>query len=50
MRLTQNLGLLLLGIYLILIGLLAFVPSLASLGTVISVLAIAAGVLILVGR
>jgi hypothetical protein len=49
MRLTQNLGMLVLAIYLILVGLSAFV-SLGQLGVVISVLALAAGVLILVGR
>jgi len=50
MRLTKNLGLLLLGIYLILVGLKAFVPSLASLDPLLAILAIAAGVLILLGR
>jgi len=50
MKLTKNLGMLLLGIWLIVKGLSAFVPSLASLGTVLDVLAIAAGVLILLGR
>jgi hypothetical protein len=49
MRLTQNLGMLVLAIYLILVGLSAFV-SLGQLGVVISFLALAAGVLILVGR
>jgi len=50
MKLTKNLGMLLLAIWLIVTGLLAFVPSLASLGTVMSVVAILAGLLILVGR
>jgi hypothetical protein len=49
MRLTQNLGMLVLAIYLILVGLSAFV-SLGQLGVVISILALAAGVLILIGR
>jgi hypothetical protein len=49
MRLTQNLGMLVLAIYLILVGLSAFV-SLGQLGIVISVLALVAGVLILIGR
>lgn len=49
MRLTQNLGMLVLAIYLILVGLGAFV-SLGQLGVVIPFLALAAGVLILIGR
>ena len=47
---TKNLGLLLLGIWLILSGLAGFVPLIASLGILIPFLAIAAGVLILIGR
>ena len=50
MKLTQNLGMLLLAIWLILTGLLAFVPAIAGLGIILSILAIAAGVLILIGR
>ena len=51
MKLTKNLGLLLLGIWLILTGLVPLL-DLASPGivTVMAVLAIAAGALILVGR
>ncbi len=48
--LTKNLGLLLLGIWLILMGLVGFVPLIASLGILINFLAIAAGILILIGR
>jgi len=47
---TKNLGMLLLGIWLILFGLAGFVPLVASLGILIPFLAIAAGVLILIGR
>jgi len=47
---TKNLGMLLLGIWLILFGLATFVPLVASLGILIPFLAIAAGVLILIGR
>ena len=47
---TKNLGLLLLGIWLILMGLVGFVPLIASLGILVPFLAIAAGVLILLGR
>ena len=51
MRLTKNLGMLALGIYLILVGLAGLgVVSVAGLGSVAAVLAVAAGVLILIGR
>ncbi len=45
----HNLGMLLLAIYLILVGLSAFV-SLGQLSIVIAILAIVAGILILIGR
>jgi hypothetical protein len=48
--LTKNLGMLLLGIWLILMGLVGYVPLIASLGILLNFLAIAAGVLILIGR
>ena len=48
---TKNLGMLLLGIWLILTGIIPLVRlSFSGLGTVMAVLAIAAGVLILLGR
>jgi hypothetical protein len=51
MRLTKNLGMLVLGIYLILIGISGLgVVSIAGLGTIAALLAIVAGVLILIGR
>ncbi len=52
MRITRNLGFLLLAIWLILTGLLAIVPTLAvsGIGIILSLLAIAAGVLILLER
>ena len=51
MRLTKSLGMLLLGIWLVATGLLPlFHPSFSGLGTIMAILAIAAGVLILVGR
>ena len=50
MKITQNLGMLLLAIWLILTGLGPFVAALSSLGQGLSILAIAAGVLILIGR
>lgn len=48
--LTKNLGMLLLGIWLILMGLVGYVPLIASLGILLNFLAIAAGILILMGR
>lgn len=50
MRVTRNIGFLLLAIWLILTGLLAFVPALSGLGVILSILAIAAGIFILLGR
>jgi len=48
---TKNLGMLLLGIWLIATGLLPFVSiTFVNMGMVLAVLAIAAGVLILAGR
>ena len=49
MKLTQNLGMLLLAIYLILVGVNTFI-SLGQLSIVIAILAIVAGILILIGR
>ena len=51
MKLTKNLGMLLLGIWLILDGLIPLLNlSFSGLGTLLSILAIAAGVFILLGR
>jgi hypothetical protein len=47
---TKNVGFLLLAIWLIVTGLSAFVPVLSTLGLVWAILAIAAGVMILLGR
>ena len=49
MRFTRNIGFLLLAIWLILTGLSAFI-SMSGLGVILSILAIAAGVFILIGR
>jgi hypothetical protein len=50
-KLTANLGMLLLGIWLILNGLLQVASfSFAGIGTIMALLAIAAGVLILINR
>jgi hypothetical protein len=51
MRVTKNLGMLLLAIWLILTGLLQLVTiSIPAIGIIMAVLALAAGVLILLGR
>jgi hypothetical protein len=51
MRLTRNLGMLLLAIWLILGGLMPLLNlNFSGAGTVMAILAIAAGVLILIGR
>jgi hypothetical protein len=50
MKITKNIGFLLLSIWLILTGLATFVPAIAGLGMILAILAIAAGVFILLGR
>ncbi len=51
MRLTKNLGMLLLAIWLIVTGILQVVTiSIPGIGIILAILAIAAGVLILLGR
>ncbi len=51
MRLTKNLGMLVLAIYLIVIGIAGLgVVSIGGLATVTAVLAVVAGILILIGR
>lgn len=49
MKFTRNIGFLLLSIWLILTGLLQFVPM-GGIEPILSILAIAAGVFILIGR
>ena len=49
MNITKNIGFLLLAIWLILTGLSAFV-AMGGLAVILSILAIAAGVFILIGR
>jgi hypothetical protein len=49
-NITKNLGMLLLSIYLILVGLMALVPSIVIPVIVMGILALAAGVLILIGK
>ena len=50
MKLNSSIGMLLLAVYLIAVGLTAFVPALAGLGVVWAILALVAGVLILIGK
>ena len=51
MKVTKNLGMLLLGIWLIITGLIPLLHlSFSGLGTLMAILALAAGALILVGR
>ena len=49
-KLTKNIGMLLLAIWLIAYGLVALIPALSGLGLVLAVLAIAAGIFILLDR
>lgn len=49
MNITKNLGMLLLAIYLILIGLMGL-TSIAIPGIIMAILAIAAGILLLLGK
>lgn len=51
MKFTKNLGLLLLGIWLVITGLIPLLNfSFSGLGTIMAVIAIAAGTLIIIGR
>lgn len=50
MRITKNVGFLLLAIWLILTGLELFVPAIKGFGQIMAILAVAAGVFILLGR
>ena len=51
MKITRNIGMLLLGIWLIATGLIPLLNlSFSGLGTIMAILAIAAGALIIVGR
>lgn len=51
MKLTKKLGMLLLAVWLILTGVLQVVSiSIPSIGTVMAILAIAAGLLLLIGK
>ena len=47
---TKNIGMLLLAIWLILMGLGTFIPIIGGLGVILSLLAIVAGIFIIIGR
>jgi hypothetical protein len=49
-KFTRNIGMLLLAIWLIAWGLISLIPALGGLAVVLAILAIAAGVFILIGR
>jgi hypothetical protein len=49
-RFTKNIGMLLLAIWLIAWGLFALIPALSGLGLILAILAIAAGIFILLNR
>ena len=49
-KITKNIGMLLLAIFLIAYGLIALIPALNGLGVVMAILAIAAGVFILLNK
>lgn len=50
LNLTKSIGMLLLGIWLILMGLSLFIPAISNLNQILSVLAIAAGVFVLLDK
>ena len=50
MKFTKNIGMILLAVFLIAWGLVALIPALSGLGLVLAILAIAAGIFILLGR
>jgi len=50
MKITKNIGMLLLAIFLIAYGLFALIPALSGLVVILAILAIAAGIFILLGR
>lgn len=47
---TKNLGMLVLAIYLILVGIISLVPTIGIPGIVMGILALIAGILILIGK
>jgi hypothetical protein len=47
---TKNLGMLVLAIYLILVGIVSLIPAIAIPGIVMAILALVAGILILLGK
>jgi hypothetical protein len=50
MTFTKNIGFILLSIYLILVGIIALMPGFAIPSIVIGIVALAAGIMILIGK
>ncbi len=50
MKFTKNIGMILLAVFLIAWGLFALIPALGGLSLILAILAIAAGIFILLGR
>ena len=50
MNITRNIGMLLLAIWLILWGLAALIPAFGGLGVILAIIAIVAGIFILIQR
>lgn len=50
MKFTKSVGMLLLGIWLVATGLSTFISTIAGLGPVLAILAVVAGIFILLGR
>jgi hypothetical protein len=50
MKLINNIGLILLAVYLILVGIIAVVPGIAIPGIVMGIVALASGIFILIGK
>lgn len=50
MRFINNIGFILLAIYLILVGIIALVPSIGIPSIILGILALVAGIFILIGR
>jgi hypothetical protein len=50
MKITKNIGMLLLAIYLILVGIISLIPSLGIPAIVMGILALVAGIMILLGK
>ncbi len=50
MRIITNIGFILLAVYLILVGIIAIIPAIAIPGIILGIIALVAGILILIGK